>query len=99
MLALEVIFLALLGGAFGSFAGVVAARGWHASLGGRSRCDSCGQTLAWLDLVPLVSYAMLRGRCRRCGERIGWMPLAWELGGALLIVAAVLPVLVLTGRT
>lgn len=37
---------------------------------GRSACDACHQPLGPLDMVPLVSYAALRGRCRRCGARI-----------------------------
>lgn len=47
---------------------------------GRSACDACGHTLGARDLVPLVSYGMLRGRCRYCGGRIepihAWVELA-----------------------
>ena len=35
-----------------------------------SHCDSCGQGLRPLDLVPVLSYIWLRGRCRYCGESI-----------------------------
>jgi len=37
---------------------------------GRSMCDSCGYQLAWFDLVPLISYCLLRGRCRKCKAKI-----------------------------
>jgi leader peptidase (prepilin peptidase)/N-methyltransferase len=37
---------------------------------GRSKCPSCGRTIAWYDNVPLASYAVLRGRCRHCRARI-----------------------------
>lgn len=37
---------------------------------GRSRCPQCGHTLAARDLVPLLSFLLLRGRCRYCGGRI-----------------------------
>lgn len=37
---------------------------------GRSACEVCHQPLGPLDLVPLASYAILRGRCRHCGARI-----------------------------
>src|SRR5262245_43193986 len=38
---------------------------------GRSRCDSCGATLAPQELVPILSWLVLRGRCRRCARPIG----------------------------
>ncbi len=40
------------------------------SLTGHSHCLSCGTTLRWYELFPLLSYAVLRGRCRTCGCRI-----------------------------
>lgn len=36
----------------------------------RSQCLNCGHVLRWYDLVPLLSYALLRGRCRYCGKPI-----------------------------
>ena len=35
-----------------------------------SHCSSCKHHLAAKDLVPVVSYAFLKGRCRYCGEHI-----------------------------
>jgi leader peptidase (prepilin peptidase) / N-methyltransferase len=35
-----------------------------------SHCSSCKHHLALKDLVPVVSYAFLKGRCRYCGEHI-----------------------------
>lgn len=52
----------------------------------RSACEDCGAALQPQDLVPLLSYAALRGRCRRCGHPIGWFHPAVEL--AALAVAA-----------
>jgi len=40
--------------------------------------------------VPLLSYPLLRGRCRTCGARVPISVYGWELGGALLAVAAVI---------
>lgn len=37
----------------------------------RSACDHCQRTLAWRDLIPVVSWYMARGRCRYCGWEIG----------------------------
>lgn len=58
----------------GSFLGVVlrrdsAGRSW---LWQRSACESCGTSLAARDLLPIVSFAVLRGRCRHCGSAISW---------------------------
>lgn len=37
---------------------------------GRSHCMSCGAQIKAIDLVPVLSYLVLRGRCRNCGEKI-----------------------------
>lgn len=57
----------------GSFLGVVITRlpAGQPMLLDRSRCATCGHTLAAHDLVPLISWATRRGRCRYCGARIG----------------------------
>jgi len=91
---LSIVLAAGIGGALGSYAGVVSQRGWRGSLEGRSHCESCGRTLRWFELVPLVSYPLLRRRCRTCGARVPISVYAWELGGALLAVAALIVVLV-----
>lgn len=31
---------------------------------------SCKSTLAWYDMIPVLSWVYLRGRCRVCGSRI-----------------------------
>lgn len=36
----------------------------------RSHCTGCGSILKWYDLIPVLSYILLRGRCRSCGQRI-----------------------------
>lgn len=63
------------GAVFGSFTNVVAYR-MHTgrSLNDRSHCLSCGRTLRWYELVPVFSYAALRGRCGTCGS---WVPLRY----------------------
>ena len=35
-----------------------------------SHCMQCGYRLKWYDLVPLVSWILLKGRCRKCGKPI-----------------------------
>ena len=74
---MNLILYGLSGLMLGSFFNVVTTRGdWYR---GRSRCDSCGHTLAWYDLAPVASYFLLRGRCRYCKEKIGRRHLICEL--------------------
>lgn len=53
-----------------------------------SHCPACGARLAWRDLVPVLSYLILRGRCRHCGGRISPRYPAVELltAGLFLVV-------------
>jgi leader peptidase (prepilin peptidase)/N-methyltransferase len=51
-----------------------------------SRCGSCGLRLGPLDLVPVISWLVLRGRCRRCREPIGIDPIVIELANTTLFV-------------
>jgi len=37
---------------------------------GRSFCPRCGHVLSWLDLVPILSFLLLRGKCRYCSKSI-----------------------------
>ena len=55
---------------------------------GRSMCPHCRQTLSAKDLVPLLSFAYLRGRCRHCQAKISWQYPLVELVTALLFVLA-----------
>jgi leader peptidase (prepilin peptidase)/N-methyltransferase len=54
----------------------------------RSRCLHCGHTLAWYDLLPLVSWLGLRGKCRYCHAKIGWFEPLMELGLATFFVVS-----------
>src|SRR5262249_54072479 len=73
----------------GSFLGVVITRlpEGRPVIWGRSACKACGGTLAARDLVPLLSWLLLRGRCRRCGHALGWFYPA--VGLAAFAVAAI----------
>lgn len=51
---------------------------------GRSACPHCGHTLAWFDLVPLLSYVLLLGKCRYCKKSISAQYPIVELLSALL---------------
>ena len=55
-------------------------------LKGRSYCPSCKHVLAWHDLIPVISFFILRGKCRYCGKKISWQYPAVEIATALLFL-------------
>lgn len=62
------VILAIIGGLiYGSFLNVLLWRlPERKGIGGRSHCRSCHHILAWYDLVPVLSFIILKGRCRYC---------------------------------
>ncbi len=56
---------------------------------GRSCCPACGRTLGPAELIPCLSFLLLRGRCRGCGARIPLRDTLVEaLGGFLALACA-----------
>jgi len=72
----------------GSFLGVVIMRSGRETILGRSRCDTCGHTLGWHDLIPLLSWVANWGRCRYCHARTGFFYPAVELSAAVPVIWA-----------
>lgn len=52
----------------------------------RSQCLNCDYKLKWYDMIPVVSWLVLRGRCRNCHKKIGIMEPLIELGLAAFFV-------------
>lgn len=82
---LAIIFL--LGLIVGSFLNAVI---WRLQTGesvakGRSYCPQCRHQLAWYDLIPVLSFILLRGKCRYCAKPILDHPFV-ELGTAMVFV-------------
>ncbi|MDZ4205686.1 MAG: prepilin peptidase [Patescibacteria group bacterium] len=68
-----ILFLFVLGLVVGSFLNVVGLRwGTGQTLLGRSHCPSCNKILKWWELVPIVSFFVLKARCRECQVKISW---------------------------
>ena len=86
----------LMGGCIFSFADVVADRLPRkiTFVKGRSYCPSCGHTLAWYDMIPVVSWLLLRGKCRQCRCRI---PARYPVTEAMGMAAAELSLLCFGG--
>jgi len=72
-LAIWTIVASLLGIAVGSFLNVVVFRVRdNEPLSGRSKCRTCLEPVASIDLIPVLSFFALKGRCRKCASVIEW---------------------------
>lgn len=84
-------FVFLFGTVIGSFLNAVLwrLRTGESFISGRSYCPSCKHELGAKDLIPLLSWALLRGRCRYCREGISPSYFVIEAAtGALFLAAA-----------
>lgn len=53
---------------------------------GRSYCTNCHHVLQIRDLVPVVSYILLRGKCRYCHTKISLVHPLVEMSGGILSI-------------
>ena len=97
-----IIFLMLvLGAAMGSFTGALVWRIYQVEhtkskklkerlsmAKGRSMCEHCKHELSSSDLIPIISYLILRGKCRYCSKKISWQAPAMEIGLAIAFAAS-----------
>jgi prepilin signal peptidase PulO-like enzyme (type II secretory pathway) len=81
-----IVCAGIFGALIGSFTNVLILRhGTGRSIvSGRSQCFSCGRILQWYDLIPVLSFVLLRGRCASCTIRIAWQYPIVELVSAFL---------------
>jgi len=86
----ELLITFVLGTAIGSFLNVWSRRLLRGeSPTGRSHCEHCGHVLSASDLVPLLSFILLRGRCRYCHKPLSWQyPLVEGATGLLFAALA-----------
>jgi len=41
-------------------------------LKGRSFCPHCKHQLGFFDLIPILSFIIVKGKCRYCKKKISW---------------------------
>ena len=46
---------------------------------GRSKCDYCSKKLFWWQLIPILSYFILKGRCYFCRKPINFQLFIFEI--------------------
>ena len=56
-------------------------------LKGRSYCPNCKHQLQWPDLIPVLSFFLLKGKCRYCQKKISWQYPLVEIATGLLFLA------------
>ena len=69
---MDILFVILLGGIFGSFANVCIYRLpiEQNVVFGRSFCPECKKKIAWFDNIPIISFIILKAKCRNCEFKI-----------------------------
>lgn len=93
MIFVVLAFVFIFGTIIGSFLNVVIYRynSGTSPLTGRSQCFSCGRTLSWRELFPIVSFLVARGRCAQCGVRLSWQyPIVEAFSGAIFVAVFLL---------
>jgi len=83
------IIIFIIGLVVGSFLNVVIyrMRELHTVIATRSHCPKCKREIAWYDLIPFLSFLILKTRCRVCGKPISWQYPLVEIGTACLFLA------------
>lgn len=82
------VFLFILGTCVGSFLNVLADRlpNNKNPFKGRSYCDHCKKTLKWYDMIPLLSFFLLKVRCRYCKVKLSfYYPFIEVVTGAMFV--------------
>ena len=66
------VIMAVLGACLASFINAYALRSARgvSNIKGRSMCPACEKTLAWHELIPIVSWLILLGRCGGCRKPV-----------------------------
>ena len=78
---MDLIFLIIIGGLWGSFANVCIVRlpEDKGVVSGRSNCPKCKKQINWYDNIPIISYLILNGKCRKCKKPISFQYVVVEL--------------------
>lgn len=82
------LFVFIFGICIGSFLNVAIFRvaEGRSVIKGRSKCKTCEEPISARDLIPILSFFILRGRCRKCKSIISWQYPIVELATGILFL-------------
>ena len=68
------VLLFFIGSCIGSFINVIIDRYMIKKdfIFSRSECDCCYHQLSFIDMIPIISYILLKGKCRYCHNTINF---------------------------
>ncbi len=81
-------FVFFFGAAIGSFLNCVICRlgTKKRAFSERSACPKCKHNLEFFDLIPVLSFLILRGKCRHCGKKISFQYPLVEIATGLVFI-------------
>lgn len=85
-----VVAFFIIGSVLGSFLNVCGMRipAGKSIIKPNSHCPRCGHELKWYELIPIISFIMLKGKCKNCKEPISIIyPFAEFFTGVLFAVS------------
>ncbi len=93
------VMVFLFGAAIGSFLNVCIYRlpAGESLVKKNSHCMTCGAPIKWYDLIPILSWLILRGKCRACGAKISGRYILVESLTAIMFVLTFMQFDVITG--
>ena len=76
--SIQLLIIAIIGSLFGSYLNVMIHRfpKNEDTLIKPSYCPQCNQSIKWFDLIPIISFLVLKRKCRQCKQNI---PFAYPL--------------------
>ena len=86
---MEIVYLIcffVLGICLGSFYNVLGLRvvKHESIISPRSHCEKCGHVLKWYEMIPILSFLILKGKCRNCKTKLSWLYLFSEIFSGIL---------------
>lgn len=85
-----IVFMFVVGSVFGSFFYCIGTRlpKNESLIKPASHCNYCNHKLKWYELIPILSYLILRGKCNKCHQKLSKEYILYEiLTGVLFMIS------------